>query len=316
MHLNALTRKSTVMALVVLVAMVAAAVVRRVTTPFAIELANGEVGEVWRVVVAAILFIGCGAIGGRILSSTGLTSGYSALPIPLYALLSCGIFMASDMLLAAVVSSLFTAAMFLLLRSINSAGEKDSLFFAAALLGTMVPIYPPSVVIVAVLPLSMFLLVLSVRQVVLMILGYGLPLLAAAYVTWYGGAEFGAIFQEIRSNLITPKMGAITEIPYVALAMIAVVIFVLIWGAIYITFNPGKLSRVTRARRSLHLFVWTSIIVVSMLFVPSCDLTIFSLLAVPMSILLGFMLGVLPNNPSTISYWILLALFVVHLFLV
>ena len=315
MHLNALTRKSTMMALIVLVVMVVAAVFRRATAPFAIELANGEMGEVWRAIVAAILFIGCGAIEGRMLSRTGLTSGYSALPIPIYALLSCGIFLASNMLVSAVVSACFVVAIFLLLRSINSAGEKDSLFFAATLLGAMVPIYPPSILLAAVVPLSMLLLVLSVRQAVLMIVGYVLPLFAAAYVTWYGGAEFGAIFQDIITNLTTPKMGAITEIPYVALAMVAVVVCVLIWGAIYLTFNPGKLSRVTRARRSLHFFVWTSIIVVSMLFIPSCDLTIFSLLAVPVSILLGFMLGVLPNNPSTISYWILLALFVVHLFL-
>lgn len=315
MHLNALSRKSTVVALVVLVVMVVAAVFRRATAPFAIEIADGEVVVVWRVVVAAILFVVCGAVGGKTLSQTGLTSGYSSLPIPIYALLACGIFMASDMLLAAILSSLFTAAVYLLLRSINSAGEKDSLFFAAALLGAMVPLYPPSIVLAALLPLSMLLLALSVRQVVIMIVGYVLPPLAAAYVTWYGGAEFGAIFRDIFTDLVTPQMGAITQIPYVALAMVATIFAVLIWGTVYITFNPGKLSRVTRARRSLHLFVWTTLVVLTMLFFPSRDLTIFSLLAVPTSILLSFMLGVLPNNPSTISYWILLALFVVHLFL-
>ena len=315
MQLNAITRKSALAALMLLVAVLVAVAVRFSVVPFAFEQANSPFSErTLSIVVAMFLFLCGGVVEGKILPRSGLSKGYCTLPIPLYGVLACGIFLSPHTLTTAVTSFCFALAILLILRSLHSADEKDSLFFASLLLGVMVLLYPPSIVLALVLPLSVFILALSLRQFVIMLLGYALPLLAASYAMWYGGSGFWDLSHNVVQAVAMPRMGDISTIPYVAIVMLVAVVVVLLWGLVYALIRPDKMFMLTRIRRALHLFIWLFAMTLTIAFVPACDISVLAIIAIPVTILLSLVLSILPNNHSTIAYWVLLALFVLHLF--
>ena len=315
MQLNAITRKSALMAILLLVAIIVAAAVRYAVAPFEMELSDSLFSErTISVVLAMFLFICCGIVEGKILPRSGLNNGYCTFPIPLYGLLACGIFVAPNTLATAVAALCFAVAMLLLLRSLHSAEEKDSVFFAAILLGSTTLLYPPCIVLVGVVPLAIFILALSLRQTLLIVVGYLLPLLGASYVVWYGGSSFWQFGQNLFEALILQQMDAVHNTPYVAIVMTAVVVVILLWGAIYTIIHPDKMFMLAHVRRALYLFLWVSLLSMTILLLPSCSLSVCAIVAVPITILLSFVLSLLPNNHSTIAYWVLLALFVLHLF--
>lgn len=315
MQLNVITRKSAVMAILLLVALVVAAVVRYSYSPFEAELADGAShGGTLSMVFAAILLIYCGIVEGKMFGSSGLGSAYSTLPMPIYGVLACGVFVAPNLLTTVVASLCFAVALSLLLRSLHNADEKDSVFFASMLLGATALLYPPCMVLIAVLPIAIFTLALSLRQSMIMIVGYVLPLLVASYVTWYGGESILHFGQNLADSLLVPQMATIESLPYGAIALATSVIVILLWGAIYSIVHPTKAFVLTRVRRALHLFLWVFVLSLTMLLIPACNLSACAIIAVPATILLSYILGILPNNHSAIAYWVLLALFFAHLF--
>ncbi len=315
MQLNALTRKSAMSALMLLVVILVATMIRRAHAPFSVEMANCPDGEgaMNLILAAAIFFIG-GFSVGKTAPRSVLHNSFCTLSIPLYGLLSCGIFVATNTPTAAIVSVCFAMSLLLLLRSLHNAGEKDSVFFASMLLAAIVPLFPPAIVLVALLPLAIFILALSMRQVLLMIVGYLLPLLAVSYIQWYMGHDIDYTIRTTIEALSTPQIGATTTIPYAAITLVAASVIILLWGSFYASIQTEKMLRVARRRRSLLLFVCATLIPLTMLFFPACDLTLFALLAAPLATLLAFALDVLPKSQSAIAYWLLLAIFVVHLF--
>lgn len=316
MQLSAITRKSALLAIFLLVVILLATALRARLAPFEVELSDSAYPDrVLSFVLAMVLFLCGGFVEGKMLPRSGLSKSYCTLPIPLYGVLACGVVLSPDTLLAATVSFCFAVAIYLLLRSLHSAGEKDSVFFASILLGVMVLLYPPSIVLVAVIPLSVVILALSIRQALIMVVGYMLPLLAASYVVWYGGDDMLQFGRNLISALSIQGMGEIFQIPYLSITMIVAVVAILVWGAVYVVLCPDKRFMMVRVRRSLNLFVWALLLTLSMLFLSSCDLTVVAIVAVPLTILLGFVLDALPNNQSTIAYWVLLALFALHLFI-
>ena len=315
MQLNAITRKSALMAILLLVTILVSVAVRYVVAPFEVELADCEYRErVITIFLAMFLLLCCGVVEGKMLPRSGLSSGYCTLPIPLYGLLACGIFVAPNLLATAVASLAFAVAMHLLLRSLHSAEEKDSVFFAAILLGATALLYPPCIVLIGVLPLAFFILALSLRQLLLMVAGYLLPLVGASYIMWYRGDDFLQFGRNLVEALSLPQMGEVASAPYMSIVLVSAVIVALIWGGVYAIVRPDKMFLLSRVRRALHLFLLVSLISMMMLLIPSCSLSACAIIAVPVAILLSFILTILPNNHSTIAYWVLLVLWVVHLF--
>ena len=315
MQLNAITGKSALMAILLLVAILLAAAVRYVLAPFEVELADSE----FRVrtisfILAMFLFLCSGIIAGKILPRSGLSKGYCTLPIPLYGVLACGLFVAPDTLSAATASLCFAEALYLLLRSLHSAGEKDSVFFASMLLGVMVLLLPTSIVLVATIPIAIFTLALSLRQALLMVVGYVLPLLGASYIVWYKGGTFFDFWQNFYSAFMSPQMTDFENIPYLSVVFVVFIVLVLLCGVVYAAMRPDKMFMLSRIRRALYLFLWVSLLSMTMLLVPACSLSVCVIVAVPVSILLSFVLGILPSNYATIAYWVVLLLFVLHLF--
>lgn len=315
MQLNAITRKSAFIAIILLVAMLVAVTLRYCYAPFALELANSAFRErIVSLIVAMFIFLGVGIIEGKVLLRSGLTSNFCALPIPLYGVLACGIVLPPHALSAAIASLCFALAIHLLIRSLHRAGEKESIFFASMLLGATVLLYPPCIVLLAVIPIAVLTLALSARQAVLMVIGYAMPLLGASYVMWYRGDSILEFSRNLINALMLSQMDVVEEVPYVSIAMVVIVAVLLLWGGIYAAIRPNKIFMLARVRHSLYFFLWITLVSLMMLLFPSCDLSMCAVTAVPVAILLSLVLSLLPNNHSTISYWIVLALFALHLF--
>lgn len=315
MQLRAFTQKSALAAIMLLVVILIATAIRSQVNPFELEIANSAYFERTISIIIATFTLFCvGIITGKIFPRSGLNKSYSTLPIPIYGILASGIFISPHTLSTAVVSLCFALAIYLLLRSLHSAGEKDSLFFASLLLGFMVLLYPPCIVFIGILIPAIFLLAISPRQIIVVVAGYLLPVFCASYYMWYIGDDFWALGRNIAEYLLTPRMGVIEQIPYMGVVMICAVTALLIGGLIFSIIRPDKMFMLARVRRALSLFVWILLTTLAILAFPACDLTLLALLAVPVSILLSFVLGILPTTQSTIAYWVLLLIFTIHLF--
>ncbi len=316
MQLIALTRKSALPAIMLLVVIVVATALRSRLAPLAIELVDTPfLGSVWALLLAVITLLITGFIEGKVQLRSGLSKGYNTLSIPLYGLIACGVAFSPHALASAASSFCFALAIYLILRSLHQTGERDSLFFASFLLGTMVLLTPPSIVLVGVIPLAFIILTLSLRQLALMVIGYLTPLFASSYILWYRGGEFWDLTRNIFSHLATPQMDSIQQVPYLAITILVVMAVILIWGAVYSAIRPDKMLLLARIRRAIHLFVWLFILTLSMALIPACDLSLLAIVAVPAATLLSFMLSLLPDSQSTIAYWVLLLLFIIHLFI-
>ena len=315
MQLRAVTQKSALAAIMLLVVILITTAIRSRINPFELELANSAFYErTISLVMAMFLFFCTGIVEGKIFPRSGLNKSYSTLPIPLYGVLATGIFVAPNTLTAAAVSFCFALAIYLLLRSLHNAGEKDSLFFASFLCGGMVLLYPPCIVFIGILIPAIFLLTLSLRQIIIVIIGYLLPLFGASYYMWYRGDNFWMMSQNIANALFTPQMESVEQLPYAGIVLVCAAATLLIGGLIFSIIRPDKMFGLARVKRALSLFVWILLVTLTILAFPSCDLTLLAIVAVPASILLSFVLGILPSTQSTIAYWVLLLIFVVHLF--
>lgn len=315
MQLNAITRKSALPALLLLMIILIATAVRSRIAPFSVEEADScYLGRVISLILSLILLFGVGVIEGKTLPRSGLNKSYNTLPIPIYGLLACGIFFTPNTLPTAIAALCFALALYLLLHSLHRADEQDSLLSASILLGAMPLLYPPSVTLAATIPLAILILALSLRQALIFVIGYITPLFTASYIVWYRGDSFWQLFHNLAEAITTPQMDAIVKIPYVAIIILATIATLLIGGFLYAVIRPDKIFLLVRIRRSLHLFIWVSILSLAMVFIPSCDISVLAIAAVPLTILLCFVLEILPNNFATIAYWVLLLLFVLHLF--
>lgn len=315
MQMNAISRKSAVVAVILLVVILTATVLRYWFAPFNMELADNPNHEnVWLVIVAVALYFSNAILQGKMLMRAGLSNGQNALPIPIYGLLTCGLFVAPDMIETATASLCFAFALYLLLRSLHNLEETDSVFFASVLLGATALFYPPCVVLAAVIPIAIFALALSLRQSLLMIVGYLIPLFASSYVVWYRGGGFFDVCDRLGSGISTSQMATIEQVPYVAISFVALVAVLLLWGVVHAAIRPVKILMLMRVRRALYFFLFVALSTLAMLLMPACDISVCAIIAVPLTMLLCFVLDILPGGLSTIAYWTLLVLFVVHLF--
>ena len=97
MQLNAITRKSALPALVLLVVIIVATMIRSARSPFGVELATSPYGESGATLsLAALLFLAVGVVMGKTTPRSGLVNGYCTLAIPLYGVIACGIFIAFE----------------------------------------------------------------------------------------------------------------------------------------------------------------------------------------------------------------------------
>ena len=316
MQIDAITRKSSLLAMLLLLIIVVATLVRSRLAPYDTELAVSSFFERnISYIISALLILAGGLVAGRVFLHSGLNKGFCTLPIPLYGVVLCGIFVSPDILEYCTTSLVFAFAVLLLMRSLNNPEEKDSIFFGSLFLGTIPLLLPQGVALVAILPLMIFYFALSFRQIVLMVTGYILPLLTASYIAWYGGAEFWSVAESLWTQISRPDTSLFETLPIVACVMGAYIVGLLLFGAIYGVVKPDKMFLLARVRHSLYIMLFLFVVTVAMLAIPSSNIAVLSIVAVPTTIILSLVLSLLPRTISTIAYWLLLGLTILHLFI-
>ena len=315
MQVDAITRKSSLLAILLFVVIMVAALVRATHTPYGIEVAEWafRCRTISVVISAAVLGLTT-ILVGRLFMRTGLSKSFCTLPIPLFGLLAWGIATPPHLLSSSVATLLFVLALLLLCRSINVADERNSVFVAAVLLGAMPLLHPVYIALVVVLPLVILLFTLNARQIFIMAMGYLLPLFLASYVVWYSGGEFEAVVCNIAERLATPIDYSSAEVPYGAIVLVVYGVAIMIWGVVYTIVRPNKMFLVARVRRTLYLFLLLALAIGTSAFIPCCGTVMLPVMAVVGAVLSSFVLSLLPTTHSTIAYWLFLALFVTHLF--
>ena len=316
MQIDAITRKSSLPAILLLVVVAVAALVRMTCAPYDMEIAESPFRErTISVICAFLLLLATSLAVGRLFMSTGLSKSFCTLPIPIFGILAWGVAVPPQILSSMVAAFVFAMTLLLLCRSINRTDERNSVFVGGVLLGTMPLFDPIFVILVVAIPLVALLFTLNMRQIFIAVVGYLLPLFLASYVVWYGGGDIDDVAANITARLTMPREFAITHIPFGAIVLSVWVVAMGVWGIVYAILKPNKMFLVARLRRTLYLFVLLAVVMAAMLFVPNCGLSLLPVAAVVGAVLISFVLSLLPTRDSTIAYWILLALFVAHLFI-
>lgn len=315
MLIESITRKSSFAATLLLITIVVAEMLRGHLSPYSVEVADSPYRHtVAATIIAVILLIVSSIILGKLYLRSGLHKGFNTLPIPIFGVIACGIFVAPNILNGVVVALLLTLSSLLMAHSLSVAGEKNTVFFASILLGICPLIYPPSILFVALIPIAAILFSLTLRQLFIMVVGYILPMGATSYAMWYRGDSIIQFGENLYEALLRNNTFSLDAIPYIGIAIVAIILIAFAWGLFYAIAKGDNIFQQNRSRCSLRFFSFELIIALSMLALPSADLTILPIIAVPMTILLCFSLSILPSVISTILYWILLLFTALHLF--
>lgn len=309
MRITAVTRNSSLSALLLLITIIVASLLRHDARPFATELSAGAGLTPWGMAIAAIAILATAFIANRTASSTGIFKEYCTLPLPLYGLVACGIFITADLPIVAITALCVAMSLLLLTRNLTAAADKDSVFFGSMLLGVTALLYPPCIVLVVAIPLSIVLFTLSFRQVVIAIAGWLLPPLMALYAAWYGDTvdEFVAQYEAL---LVERPM---TTIPWGAIA-IAAAILVILLGGIFASTAARRQFMIIRTRRATQFFTLMFIGATLPIALPSHPIAMLTIVAVPASLVISMALARMSNTAGAILYWLLLAATLAHLF--
>lgn len=145
---------------------------------------------VWSKFAAGFMLLFTGMCAGRITIRYNLYTVGTCLPIPLYAIVACGIATGGNYLAGFAASMLLALATKNYCRAFCNGYGFDAIFRASLYLGLMPLVYAPALPLLLLLPLAVLLFRRTFREVVVATAGLLLPIFTACYVSWGSGAEF------------------------------------------------------------------------------------------------------------------------------
>ncbi|WP_295938399.1 hypothetical protein [uncultured Alistipes sp.] len=250
----------------------------------------------------AILFTGMCI--GRIGIRYNLYTVSSCLPIPLYAVIACGIFIGEYYLMAFTASMLFALAIKNYCRSFCSGYGFDASFRASFYLGLLPLVYAPSMPLVLIMPLALLLFQRTLREVVVSTAGLLLPVLTACYVSWGMGNGFTEpLFALYNATIAGSPLQLFSNIPMPSLAMLAGVVLLSLTAVFF--FLTDFYAAGTKSRFILIFIIGVLTLTLALLFCPAATPEVFSLLAVPAATLIP-VLFVRIHRVIALSIYILL----------
>lgn len=318
MRINSITRRSGILATLLLLLTVAAEHIKMMSaTPHAIETAGCVSPPSWGKSTAAIIaLLIAGILVGRTATKSGIFRTFCTLPIPIFGIVACGIFVSPDMFRTSIAAVCVAGGLSSFIRTLSRPDEKDPVFFGSMLFGIAPLLYPPCVVFVALLPFMALVSFQSWRKITISAAGCALPFAAVSYIGWYAGGgildtaeSIAEWFEPFRCTPIHPTVRE--GFPIVATAIAAIVAALLIAGAIMRV--TDKETTLVKVNKSIHLVSSVLVLSVAAFAVPRCTVAILPVIAVPSAILAASALDRINNETSTVIYWLLLLLTALHL---
>ena len=157
---------------------------------------------VWARLAAGFMILFTGMCTGRIAIRYNLYGVSTCLPIPLYAVVACGIFSGGNYLTAFAASMLLALAAKNYCRSYCNGFGFDAIFRASLYIGLLPLVATAAAPLLILLPLAVMLFRRTLREVAVAVAGLLLPALTLCYVNWAAGGEFLAQVAEPGSAFI------------------------------------------------------------------------------------------------------------------
>jgi hypothetical protein len=307
--------------------LVAAAFIRFAIAPYGDELIAGEAAlpgvwvdafqskhPFWGVLFSALTVASIATTLGRATSAFGLYKTRTTITIPLYAIVACGIFIASDSL-AVVVSVYFVGQMMRYLCGVYVRGTDLNYAFYAGICAALSPLfYAPVLPILLLVPIAMAMFGLSWREIVVMVAGLLLPLSTLCYVGWLCGDEFISPATAFADAVIAPSHYTLwASESVVALMQMGVLLFLVCCGVV--SFWGDTHSVAVRPRTIIVFYIISFIISCTAFAMPSATAGLLMLVALPAAVLMPIVLLRLGDRISNLVVIALVLLMILHLFI-
>ncbi len=264
--------------------------------------------------LAALLYLVAGWYIGKVVKVRDLYFVRTTITIPLYGIAACGIFIACNSLLAALVSLLFVVALRNYYSSYRDGYGFTPIFFGSMALGLIPLLYVPALPLVLLMPLSVAVFKRSAREYLVALVGIILPLASLCYIEWGLGNEFLSPANSIIQSYLTTSSYRLFGHMSVGSAILICYLLSLVLSAIF--FCCVNIYSMGMRARYITIFNMCAFAVsLSVFFSPATTPTAFGLIAVPAAMMIPAMLVRLRATMANILYLMLLLLFVVHLFI-
>lgn len=322
-----LIRQTPVASILMMLLIVAVAFTRFAISPYGDELIVGDAAmpAAWadhfqsrfpilgNILSALVIALTATSLG-RMASALGLYQTRTTVSIPLYAIVSCGIFIACDSL-AVSLSALTTTQLIRCLCGIYVRGTDLNHAFYAGICACFAPLfYTPAIVVVLLLPIAIFMFGLSWREVVVMVCGLLLPITAICYINWLLGGEFSTPltgFYDAITNATDYRLWDSESV--VALTTMGLLLFAVICSII--AHIGAKRSLSIRPRTILDFNITAFVILCTMFAIPSATVGALMLVALPAVTLMPIALLRTGDGVSNMYVILLIILVILHLFI-
>lgn len=310
----AITRQTSGLAILILLTTIVLCTIRLQLHPFAAESAVCSNGvPIWECIVSAVLLFATAIVVNRTAVKMGILGGFGTLPVSLYGFMACGILLSPQMLTASAAGLMTALGIMFLLRVMHIFGNKESVFTGTLFLGVAAVIYPPAAMLGAAIPIAIFVAPLNIRQTILAIVGWVLPIAAVSYVNWYLGGEITETVVGMWQQITELSNIPLSPLPIVTMVIAAVVAILILIGVIMsISYRYTLLVSV---RKCIEMEVLLTMVSIAAFFMPGCNITILPVVSVPVSVMLAFTLERLNNRWANYLYGGVVALVIIHLFI-
>ena len=261
---------------------------------------------VWARLAAGFMILFTGMCTGRIAIRYNLYGVSTCLPIPLYAVVACGIFSGGNYLTAFAASMLLALAAKNYCRSYCNGYGFDAIFRASLYLGLLPLVYAPATPLVLILPLAILLFKRTFREAVVAAAGLILPPLTACYVSWGMGDEFTAPVMTLADALVSGvPLWIFKGLPLPSLVMLCVIAALALTALLF--FLSDIYAAGTKPRFILIFNTGILAMTLALLCTPSVTPEAFTLTAVPAALLFPVFFVRIDRRIALPVYLILLA---------
>ncbi|MEG2366331.1 MAG: hypothetical protein RSB29_06240 [Alistipes sp.] len=253
----------------------------------------------WSRLLSAGLLLGSGLLLGRMSLRYSLYAVHTYLALPLYGLFACSLLVSDDYLLSSLISLILVLA----IRSYNAAFCNGygfgSIFRASLCLGILPLIYTPLLSLVVLLPMVVILFERSLRETLVAVVGYLLPIFALSYVNWGLGGAFSTPMVDLCHSFMTHNGFSIAATTPALRGTLALLSLLYLGAVVCYFMGFYTLSSKSRSILSFQLFLF--LVIGTMLFTPCASAVSLPLLAIPASVSLPLLFIRLK---STIAMWL------------
>lgn len=322
-----LSRQPFLLALLTLVALVTAALLRRQGMAFPIETVGVPLTFAgrWLVglqndwplasgILCGMLAVVSALLIGRIGVRYKLYGVGTLLSIPFYGMIACCIYLSPEPALSFSISFLLTLALRYYCASYRNGYTFNALFRGSICLGAIPLLWAPALPVAVLLPVGALLFKRTLRELIVALCGFLLPVAAFSYLRW----AFGAPFDEVVMQLADQCRFAAADLEpdgrsFVGFALSVALALLVLGGASAHVANRYAAS--TKARAILTADLWLLAACSAIPFLTAPTVLFLPLLAVPASVLIPFLFVRLRAVFANLLYLSVLALAVLHLFL-